>query len=96
MRRLGTDARADQRHMWVFFGLTCATFGHPPPPPPHLRPVLATSLHSTAPEAYYYWGRDSWFQQCAGKHAFFSFKIRYWGGGLAPLPAPRFRCLCLH
>ena len=48
-------------------------------------------------------GRDSWFQQCAGKHAFFSFKLRYyWGamppsrllGGGPPLP-PCFRRLCL-
>ena len=55
-------------------------------------------IWSTAPEAYYYWGvmgRDSWFQQCAGKHAFFPFNIRYYWGdapiqiiGDCPPPPP--------
>ena len=27
MRRVGTDARADQRHMWFFFGLTWGKVG---------------------------------------------------------------------
>ena len=71
------------------------------PPPPN--------THTMAPEAYYYWGggETHGFSSVQGKHAFCSFKIRYFffGGGAMPPsrllgrlppPPPRFRRLCTH